>query len=197
MNFDFNVLAFALSVAAVLLTPGPTNTILAAAGLGQGTRAAAPLILFELLGYLVGISAWSVFLASAQHHYPWMGVAVRAASSSYLIFVAVKLWRAAHVAAPGQQRLIGPPALFVATLLNPKGMLFASVIFPAHASENMPVYLSAMLLFCGLLAPIGFIWIRFGAALSSGRLFHPSMLQRAAALVLGMFSASIVWTAFH
>jgi threonine/homoserine/homoserine lactone efflux protein len=198
MNFDFNVLAFVLSVAAILLTPGPTNTILAVAGLGQGTRAALPLIVFELFGYLVGISAWGIFLTSAQHHYPWLGVVVRVASSAYLVYVAVKLWRAAqHVAVPGQGRLIGPGAMFVATLLNPKGLLFASVIFPAGAFGNLPLYLGAMLLFCSLLVPIGFTWIKFGAALSGGRWFHPSKLQRAAALVIGMFSATIAWAAFH
>ncbi|EMR4172488.1 LysE family translocator, partial [Pseudomonas aeruginosa] len=57
---------FVLGTAAILLTPGPTNTLLAAAGLAQGFRRAAPLVGFELAGYLVGITAWGLFLASAQ-----------------------------------------------------------------------------------------------------------------------------------
>jgi hypothetical protein len=52
-------------------------------------------------------------------------------------------------------------------------------------------------LFACLLLPIGFVWIKFGAALSKGCLFNPLKLQRVAALVIGMFSATIAWSAFH
>ena len=197
MRFDFNVLVFALSVAAILLTPGPTNTLLAVAGLAQGARRASPLVVFELCGYLAGISAWGMFLTSAQHHCPWLGSLVRVVSSCYLVYVAVRLWLAARERVENGPRAIGPRALFVATLLNPKGLLFASVIFPPNAFEDRQTYLATMGLFACLLLPIGFVWIKFGAALSKGCLFNPLKLQRVAALVIGMFSATIAWSAFH
>ncbi len=199
MPTDSNFIAFALTTAIILLTPGPTNTLLAAAGLGQGMRGALPLAAFELAGYLVAISVWGFFLTSAQQQYPWLGTSVRIASSCYLAFMAVKMWRAAQALSASEQRLIGPGDLFLATLLNPKGLVFASAIFPPHAFDDIQVYLAAIALFACLLLPIGLIWIRFGAALASGRLtfMSPAKLQRAAALAIGVFSVSIAWTTFH
>ncbi len=199
VTLNFNFLVFMLSTIAILLTPGPTNTLLASAGLGQGMRKAFPLVAFELAGYLIAISAWGIFLASAQHHYPWLGISVRVASSCYLAYMAVKIWRAAHALPTSEQKTIGPKALFVATLLNPKGLLFASAIFPPHTFDDVQVYLAAMALFSCLLLPIGIVWIKFGAALGSGRLLriNPVKLQRVAALAIGVFSVSIAWTTFR
>jgi threonine/homoserine/homoserine lactone efflux protein len=56
----FPATAFALlavGIIVVLITPGPTNTLLAAAGLRHGVRPSLPLIAGELAGYLVSISA--------------------------------------------------------------------------------------------------------------------------------------------
>ncbi|MFY2067694.1 LysE family translocator [Achromobacter xylosoxidans] len=188
---------FLLGTAAILLTPGPTNTLLAAAGLAQGFRRAAPLVGFELAGYLVGITAWGLFLASAQAVYPWIGIVVRVASSLYLAHVAVRIWCAAGEDVTTRKEPIGPYALFIATLLNPKGLVFASTLFPPHAFEHMPGYLAAMAQFICLLAPIAFLWIKFGAVLAGQRIgfINPERLQRTAALVIGVFSVSIVGSA--
>lgn len=188
---------FLLGTAAILLTPGPTNTLLAAAGLARGLRRSAPLVGFELAGYLVGITAWGLFLVSAQAVYPWIGIVVRVASSVYLAYVAVKIWCAAGADVTTRQEPIGPCALFIATLLNPKGLVFASTLFPAYAFENLPGYLAAMAQFIGLLVPIAFIWIKFGALLAGRRIgfINPERLQRTAALVIGVFSVSIVGSA--
>lgn len=189
--------AFVAGIAAILLTPGPTNTLLAAAGLARGWRRAAPLVGAELAGYLAGISAWGLFLASVQPAHPWVGILVRVASSAYLAYVAVKVWCAAGVDLTGRRQPIGPGALFIATLFNPKGLVLASAWFPARAFERLPDYLAAMAQFTCLLVPIAFLWIRFGAALAGRRagLLNPERLQRAAALVIGVFSISIVGSA--
>lgn len=198
MNFEFNLHVFAISTLVILLTPGPTNTLLAVAGLGLGTRRALPLIAFELAGYLTSITAWGIFLASAQHRYPWIGVSVRVAASCYLAYIAVKTWRDTTAPLAADKKVpIGPNALFMATLLNPKALVFASAIFPSHAFDDLGVYLAATLLFSCFLVPVGALWIRFGAALSSGRLMNPLTLQRAAACIIGLFSVSIAWTALY
>lgn len=188
---------FLLGTAAILLTPGPTNTLLAAAGLARGFQRAAPLVGFELAGYLTGITAWGLFLVSAQAVYPWIGIVVRIASSVYLAYVAVRIWCAAGEDVANRKEPIGPYALFVATLLNPKGLVFASTLFPAHAFEHLPGYLAAMAQFIGLLVPIAFVWIKFGAVLAGQRIgfINPERLQRTAALVIGVFSVSIVGSA--
>ena len=93
----------------------------------------------------------------------------------------------------------GMRTLFVATLLNPKGLLFAGTIFPAVAFAHLPAYAFSMLMFACLLVPIALAWIAFGAALGSGRLtwLNPVKMQRGASIVLGVFSLSLAWAALH
>lgn len=199
MTSDFNLPIFALSTAVILLTPGPTNTLLAAAGLERGVKGTLPLIACELLGYLIAIAVWGAVLAPLQSSYPLVALLARAASSLYLFYIAVMVWRAASVLPTSGQRSVSPHALFVATLLNPKALLFSSAIFPAVAAGNMQSYLSATTIFTCLLVPIGIAWTMFGAALANGRLKFVDRvkLQRATSLVLCAFSTSIAWATFH
>jgi threonine/homoserine/homoserine lactone efflux protein len=189
----------ALGIIVVLITPGPTNTLLAAAGIRQGTRRSLPLIAAELAGYLVSISAWGRFLAHAAVALPWLPSLLRVASGVYIAYLAIDMWRAAVALPDSAQPANGSRALFVATLLNPKALLFASTIFPAAAFESGAAYALAMSLFACLLVPIALAWISFGAALGGGKLtwIDPVKMQRGASIVLGMFSLSLAWAALH
>lgn len=188
-----------LGTAVVLVMPGPTNTLLAAAGLRQGVKRSARLTGAELAGYFVSISVWGHFLAQAAHSLTWLPTLVRIASSLYIAALAVRMWRAAVSLPSSAQQTIGMRTLFVATLLNPKAILFAGTIFPAAAFANWPAYLEAMAIFSVLLIPIGLVWIAFGAALGSGRLtwVSPAHVQRGASIVLVAFSLSLAWVVFH
>ncbi|NML31477.1 LysE family translocator [Paraburkholderia antibiotica] len=189
----------AAGIVVVLVTPGPTNTLLAAAGLRDGLHRALPLIAAELSGYLIAISVWGRFFAHAANAWPWLPSLLRAVAALYIAWLAVGMWRAAVVLPGSTQRAGNPRTLFVATLLNPKGLLFGGTIFPAAAFMHWPAYLFAMLIFACLAAPIAFAWIAFGAALGSGRLgwLEPAKVQRGASIVLGVFSLSLVWAALH
>ncbi|HZZ09553.1 MAG TPA: LysE family transporter [Paraburkholderia sp.] len=189
----------AVGILVVLITPGPTNTLLAAAGLRQGVHRSLPLIGAELGGYVLSISVWGRFLAQASHTLPWLPSVLRAASGAYIAYLAVAMWRAA-VHLPGSTpQAASMRSLFVATLLNPKALLFAGTIFPAIAFAQWAAYVSAMLLFACLLAPIALAWIAFGTALGSGKLrwVNPVKVQRGASIVLGVFSLSLAWAALH
>lgn len=193
---EFALLAIGIIV--VLITPGPTNTLLAAAGLRQGLRRSLPLIVGELAGYLVSISSWGRFLAHAAHALPWLPSLLRVAAGLYIAYLAVDMWRAAVALPDSTQRTSGMRTLFVATLLNPKALLFAGTIFPAIAFTQMPAYVLAMLTFACLAVPIALAWIAFGAALGSGKLWlNPVKMQRGASIVLGVFSLSLAWAALH
>jgi len=190
---------FVLGTVVVLIMPGPTNTLLAAAGLRQGVRRAARLTGAELAGYLVSISVWGHFLTHAANSFTWLPTLVRVASTLYIAYLAVRMWRTAVAAPASMQQSIGLRTLFVATLLNPKAILFAGTIFPAAAFAGWSAYLQATAIFTTLLIPIGLVWIAFGAALGSGRLMwiSPERVQRGASIVLGTFSLSLAWTLFH
>ncbi|CAE6737686.1 LysE family translocator [Paraburkholderia domus] len=189
----------AVGIIVVLITPGPTNTLLAAAGLRQGVRRSLPLIATELAGHLLSISVWGHFLAQAAHALPWLPSLLRVAAGVYIAYLAVDMWRAAVALPDSTQRASGKRTLFVATLLNPKGLLFAGTIFPAIAFAHVSVYAVAMLIFACLLVPIALAWIAFGAALGSGKLawLNPVKMQRGASIVLGVFSLSLAWAALH
>ncbi|PTQ92511.1 threonine/homoserine/homoserine lactone efflux protein [Paraburkholderia sp. GV068] len=198
----FSVSAIALlavGIVVVLITPGPTNTLLASAGLRQGVRRSLPLIAAELAGYLVAISVWGRFLAQAAHALPWLPALLRVAAGTYIAWLAVDMWRAAVALPDSTQKASGTLRLFLATLLNPKALLFAGTIFPAAAFVLWPAYLLSMLIFACLLAPIALAWIAFGAALGSGKLgwLDPAKIQRGASVVLGVFSLTLAWSALH
>jgi threonine/homoserine/homoserine lactone efflux protein len=190
---------FVLGTLLVLIMPGPTNTLLAAAGLRQGVRGSARLTAAELAGYLMSITLWGYVLAHASHFVTWLPTFVRTASILYIAYLAVRMWREA-VALPSSARVaVGMRTLFVATLLNPKALLFAGTIFPAVAFHALPAYLETIAIFTALLVPIGLAWIAFGAALGSGRLtwLSPDRMQRGASIVLGTFSLLLAWNTFH
>ncbi|WP_454689402.1 LysE family translocator [Achromobacter aloeverae] len=198
--FSFpDALLLSLGIAVVLVMPGPTNTLLAAAGLRQGVRRAARLTMAELAGYMVAITLWGVFLNQAARRFPWLPMATRMVCGVYVAWLAVNMWRSAVALPTAERREIGLRTLFVATLLNPKAALFAGTLFPAVAFATVPAYLEAMAIFAILLLPIGLAWIAFGAQLGSGRLrwLNPAHVQRGASIVLGAFSATLAWAAFH
>lgn len=189
----------ALGSAIVLIVPGPTNTLLATAGLRRGMRRSAHLTGAEFAGYLVSISAWGFFLSHAATSLTWLPTLLRLASSLYLAYLSVRMWQTANSFSSSTQTTIGLRTLFVATLLNPKAILFAGTIFPAAVFQSLGAYAEAMAIFTTLLVPIGLLWITFGAGLGSGRLkrVNPVHVQRCASIILAAFSLSLAWAALH
>ena len=126
----------ALGSAIVLVVPGPTNTLLATAGLRRGMRRSAHLTGGEFAGYLVSISAWGLFLSHAATSLTWLPTLLRLASSLYLAYLSVRMWQTANSFSSSAHATIGLRTLFVATLLNPKAILFAGTIFPAAVFQR-------------------------------------------------------------
>lgn len=190
---------FLFGVAVVLSVPGPTNTLLAAAGLRQGFRRSAKLAIAELCGYLAAISLWGLLLTKASVNHPWLPPTVRTASGLYIAWLAVRMWKAATQLPQQGKAVIGMRTLFVATLLNPKAILFASSIFPMAAFAAWPAYAFSMIVFACLLGPIAVCWVAFGANLGGGCLkwLNPAHMQRGAAVVLAGFSLSLGWSVLH
>lgn len=185
----------ALTVAAVLLTPGPTNTLLFLAGSRDGIRRSLPLIAAEWVGYLIAIGVWCVFLALAAAMAPWAPPVARACAAAYIAYSAIKLWRTAPQAGAAGSKGIGPRDLFTVTLLNPKAFFFATVVFPPLAAGPAAL-LEAYLIFSALLLPIAALWISMGAAVLSYPSATPRqpLVHRIASVVLMGFSGSICYT---
>ncbi|MDU6101368.1 MAG: LysE family transporter [Acinetobacter sp.] len=184
-------------VVTILLTPGPTNTLLASAGIQAGVKQSLKLIPAEVMGYLIAITSWGVLLESVSHFIPWLPALLKLISATFILYLAFKLWITSTNDIKLDSPLITPKALFVATLLNPKALLFASAIFPAVAWKSQDIYLAHMSAFVGLILPIALFWISVGAMLATNKVkwLSQSKLQRTASVVLISFSIPISYSA--
>ena len=79
-------------VVTILLTPGPTNTLLASAGIQAGVKQSLKLIPAEVMGYLIAITSWGVLLESFSHFIPWLPALLKLISATFILYLAFKLW---------------------------------------------------------------------------------------------------------
>jgi threonine/homoserine/homoserine lactone efflux protein len=181
-------IAFLLASLALLATPGPTNTLLATSGAAAGFVPSLRLILAEQAGYAISICALALLVLPLVGGAPMVSVFLRLACGAYLIWSAVHLWREGSSAlASGQP--VSFRRVFVTTLLNPKGIVFAIVIVP-YLGERRIVEALPYLAGLGLLmVAVAAAWIASGAALragASGRI-EPGLIRKAGAAVLALF----------
>lgn len=184
-------------VITILLTPGPTNTLLASSGIQMGIRKSLKLIPAEVLGYFIAISSWGFLIQALSASAPWLPAILKLFSASFIIFLAIKLWKTSTQQSDLEQPTISPKALFVATLLNPKALLFASAIFPEQSWQVFSQYAIHMSTFLALITPIAFLWIGFGHLLISNKVgwLNQCTLQRTASVILVSFSIPLTISA--
>ena len=158
-----------LALSVLLLTPGPTNTLMALAGAERGARAAAGLIPVELCAYLCVV----VPLASA-------GAGLMAALPGLLPVVTAGATVTAR-------------RVFVTTLLNPKALIIGLVLLPG---PSLPLRAAV---FAGLVCCAALAWISLGAVLArrgnSALSGLSPLVRRSAAVWLGLLSAALAFRA--
>lgn len=184
-------------VTAILLTPGPTNTLLASSGIQIGLRKSFRLIPAEALGYLIAISCWGILIGKISTHLPALPHILKLFSAGYILYLAIKLWRTAEVSDHINHATIRARELFLATLLNPKALLFASAIFPIVVWKSSYYYVMYMLTFLCLLIPIALLWTFVGTLLGrkNSRWLNQKNMQKTASLVLMSFSVPLSYSA--
>ncbi|TCB42891.1 LysE family translocator [Acinetobacter terrestris] len=184
-------------VITILLTPGPTNTLLASSGIQVGVRKSLRLIPAESIGYLVSISIWGLVIGTVSSRFPILPIFLKLLSALYIIFLAIKLWKTADIEASYHLPTIRARELFCATLLNPKALLFASAIFPSSAWLTLNNYLVHIGMFLILIVPIALFWTFIGSILASNKVrwLNQSNLQKTASLVLVSFSIPLGYSA--
>ena len=184
-------------VATILLTPGPTNTLLASSGVQVGVRKSLLLIPAEALGYVIAISVWGMLIGKVSTSLPLLLPLLKLLSTVYIVFLAIKLWRTAKQQVALNQPTIRPRELLAATLCNPKALIFASAIFPALVWQDQDLYTLHMTVFVALILPIALVWITVGSVLATNKLtwLSQSQLQRTASVVLVGFSIPMSYSA--
>lgn len=182
-------LLFVLAALGLLLTPGPTNTLLATSGATIGARASMRLIPAELAGYGLAIAGIAVALR------PFLGTAadptayLKVVLAGYLAFLAVRLWRAGGITGD-DAAAIGPRQVFVTTLLNPKAIIFVLVIIPHLRDGAFAAATPYLLGLAGMIVAVAGTWIMLGAWMRrrTRHLVRPMVIRRAGSIVLAGFA---------
>ena len=173
-------LSFIVTSMLVLITPGPTNMVLAAGGATLGLRRAANLPLAEALGYMIAISFFVVFADLMRDNHAALAT-VRLAAAAWLIYSAYRLWQTpfeanANAAHASFRRVL------LTTIVNPKAMLVGTILIPVGTGAAAPAWIAT---YAALSTVAGFGWVTLGALLPLGIRRHAYKL---AAIVLSGFS---------
>ena len=183
-------LTFMIGAFSLLAIPGPTNTLLATSGAGEGISRSLHLLAAELSGYLTAIIVQRLVLGPLVIDYPIAGVVLRAAIIFYVLYLALLLWRYRAKEQTDAAPVTFRDVLFT-TLLNPKAAVFAFLLLPAAAGlAELAPWIAAM---AALIVAVGASWIALGATLGRGLrgLGHPELMYRLSAIVLVLMATAI------
>ena len=184
-------LIFLLAVLTILGAPGPTNILLATGGAIAGVSRSLPLISAALLGYLVTILLVRGVLSPVIATWPVAGTVLKVMVATYVAWLAFRLW--ARPAMVTGSRAVDSRMVLIATLLNPKAIIFALTVIPL-SHPALWLYFAA---FAVAVVVVGLGWLLLGAAVgAAARGKHQTLIQRVAAVALGAFAGMILATAF-
>ena len=185
-----NLLPFVLAVLALLATPGPTNTLMAAAGAQRGVIRSLPLLAGELGGYLIAITIWIELVGAAAASQPLVPVIAKFVAAAFLVWSGWKLWRdAGH--ADLNERGITLGRVFITTLVNPKALVFAFAIFP-HVGFMARLPYAGIFALLVIATAIGWVTLGTVAVRSSAGLLTSSRIERITAVALAVFATLLV-----
>jgi len=176
------LLQLSLALLALLLTPGPTNTLLAVAGIERGFRAGLRLVPAEVAGYLATTLPLALFGAAVMDDLPGARAVLTGIAALWVLWLAYQMWQRRPEAAQGG---VTGRRVFVTTLLNPKALIIGLILLPAAG-----VLWQGAALFVGLIAVVAALWAALGAGLvRTGS--APRLLRRGAAVWLALLSAGL------
>lgn len=184
---------FIFAILALLLTPGPTNTLLTVGAATRGLRASLPLLLGELAGYLAVVVPLATVAAPLLESRPALALALRFAAACWVLFLAIRLWRASSVkTVEDGSSSVTIGQVFLTTVLNPKAPIIGLVIMPHGAlAEIAP----ALGLFSLLVLGAGTSFLILGSLVGRAPVLSPRLVYRVAAFFLAIFSIGLAGTA--
>ncbi len=197
MIFETSYALFLAEVFGVLAMPGPTNSLLFVSGATRGLRGGLHLPFAEVTAYLMTLSVLIFVVGPAAEGHSIVSQLLRVLCSIYLAHMAVFLWRSRQPT-PDAGHPITSLRVFLTTLVNPKNLLFAFMIFPAPSpgSDAMLLSFASFSIICIM---AGLAWIAAGAVLHSVgaskiQLHH---FYRGEAFLLAGFAIMILLSAYY
>jgi threonine/homoserine/homoserine lactone efflux protein len=156
---------FTIAVALLLAAPGPTNALLAASGARRGFLTSLEMIAAVLLAYAISIDILAFAAAPYLRDSTVAWPLIRISAGLYLGWLGVHLWRTADRPASGTaERAASVAEVFVATLLNPKGLVIGLALLPPAAGREITAYLGITAL---CIAVSGALWVLAGHAFAT------------------------------
>lgn len=178
-----------LALLVLLLTPGPTNTLMLLSGADRGFRATLRLIPLELCAYLCVVVPLFLLAELAAPLLDTLRPAIAALAGLWVLLLALRLWRSP--VRTGNSPLVTGRQVATTTLLNPKALIFGLVLLPG----TPPV--TGVAIFAALVVLVALVWTALGShsplRQSAGL---PVSLRRAAACWLAILSIGIMAKGF-
>ena len=184
------LLAFITAVLALLLAPGPTNTLMGVAGSQAGIAKAARLIPAELAGYLTAILPLTFLGSRFFAEFPLAALILKSAAAVWVMFLAIKLWGRAHQ--PDSLEKVTLGKVFTTTALNPKALVVSFILLPP---TNDPAFIPRLSAFCVLVIGVALVWATAGNLLSGGKPGNRTrIVERVASVWLAAVSVMLIVT---
>nr|WP_298094164.1 hypothetical protein [uncultured Shinella sp.] len=184
---------FIFAILALLLTPGPTNTLLTVGAAARGFRKSLPLLLGELSGYLVVVIPLATIAAALLEGRPMVASALRIAAACWVLFLAVRLWLvSSRREGEGAAKAVTVGQVFLTTMLNPKAPIIGLVIMPHGPLVDIA---PALGVFSVLVAGAGTSFLVLGSLVGQAPVLSPRLVYRIAAGFLVIFSLGLVSSA--
>lgn len=181
--------AFISAVLALLLAPGPTNTLMGVAGAQRGLSGVVRLLPAELLGYLTTIMPLIYLGTELLAHWPVAAVVLKLAAAAWVMLLAVRLWGLRGNA--DGHNLVTARRVYVTTMLNPKALIFGLVLLPAAGDPQLAPRLG---LFCLMVIAVALVWGTAGmlTQVSGGDGRRLLAVQRIASVWLAIVSVTLI-----
>jgi threonine/homoserine/homoserine lactone efflux protein len=138
----------------LLSVPGPTNTLLFLAGREKGIAGSLLLPLAEMTDYLLVIIPFMTAFAPLIAENPCIVSAFKLVAAGWLIFLSYRLVRNADSEGNGAPTF---GTVFTTTILNPKALILALVVFTGEYRLG-----SHVAVFLAILVPVSTAWITLG-----------------------------------
>ncbi|HQU69556.1 MAG TPA: hypothetical protein PLI43_15345 [Albidovulum sp.] len=184
MTFD----TFLFAIGALLLAPGPTNTLIGLAGARSGLSGVVRLLPVELAGYLTTILPLVWLGQGLIQQWPLAAVLLKLAAAAWVMVLAFRLWAASGN--PTDNAVVSAWRIYVTTALNPKALVFGLVLLPG-ASD--PAFAARIAAFSGMVVGVAILWGMAGklvqAGGGSGRF---RLIQRVASVWLAVVAVTLV-----
>lgn len=191
-------IAFFVGLIALLITPGPTNTLLFTACATGGWRGAPQLLVAEALAYLVAVSALGLGFQPVLTAEPRLALVLQSMAVFYLLNAAWRMWKQ-PILRPGTPLTpVTPQLIAMTTLLNPKTLIIAFGLMPPGWETDVALALPHFILLALLTPVIGGIWMFAGQAGAARIVLRENshIIPRCAALVLAGFAILMARSAF-